>query len=147
MCLVSAIRTPFVANKPILVYKMLRRIPFRYRVRETPYQFLKISFKNGVCTLSSKLKYTTFISLHDFTEVSEGIHAWKRKKYANDAADCYKFYYGGRARIHYAVIPKGAKYFVGDYDIVSEKMIIFINRKDLKKSEYAYLLEEAENAI
>lgn len=146
MCLVSEISTPLVAEKPILVYKMLKRLPFRYRVKETPYQFLKILFKKGVCTLSAKLKYT-FIPYHDFTEVSEGIHAWKRKKCANDAAECYKSCYGGGTSIHYAVIPKGAKYFVGDYDIVSEKMIIFLNRKELNKSEYAYLLEEAENAF
>ena len=146
MCLVSEIRTPLVAEKPILVYKMLKRLPFRYRVKETPYQYLKISFEKGVCTLSAKLKYM-FVSFRGFTEVSEGIHAWKRETWADDAAECYKTYQGGRAGIHYAVIPKGEKYFVGKYDIVSEKMIIFLNRRALKKSEYAYLLKEAENDI
>lgn len=146
MCLVSEIKTPLVAEKPILVYKMLKRLPFRYRVKETPYQNLKISFEKGVCTLSAKLKYM-FIHLINATEVSEGIHAWKTKTWANEAADCYKNYNGGRAGIHYAVIPKGEKYFVGKFDIVSEKMIIFLNKRDLKKSEYAYLLKEAENAV
>lgn len=146
MCLVSEIRTPLVAEKPILVYKMLKRLPFRYRVRETPYQFLKILFENGVCTLSAKLKYM-FVPSHDYTQVSNGIHAWQRETWADEAADCYKSYNAGRASIHYAVIPKGEKYFVGAYDIVSEKMIIFLNREALKKSEYAYLLKEAENAV
>lgn len=145
MCLVSEIRTPLVAEKPILVYKMLKRLPFRYRVKETPYQNLKISFEKGVCTLSAKLKY--MFTLISATEVSEGIHAWRRKTWANEAAYRYKRYNGGRAGIHYAVIPKGEKYFVGNYDIVSEKMIIFLNKRDLKKSEYAYLLKEAEKAI
>lgn len=123
-------RAKKVGAKPILVHKLLEWDNGRL---QTPYEYLPIVFENGQRTIYGE----GFMSVHDkreefFTEVEEGVHAYRTAESALDGIleakenwDFEKFY---------GVIPTGELYFVGrDGDIVASKMIIFKSKRSLNK--------------
>lgn len=41
-------------------------------------------------------------------------------------------------KTYYAVIPKGATYYIGNnFDVATDKLIVFLTKEDFEKSEYA----------
>ena len=118
---------PLVADEDIVVYKTLdhRDVFTGKEVIRTPYQFYPISFKDGKCVMDG------YLECYPNTSVSFGFHSYVDKESAD--ISCIIFAESGMTK-HWAIIPKGGRYFLGNYgDAVSDKLIIFETRKDFKK--------------
>ena len=125
-----------VGRKPLLVWKLLE---YNEDIRgyATPYQYLPITFKNGMKVVNGvgfspvvKKSYSYDIVS---TAVNEGVHAYRTKDRAINAtiealANKWEF-----VRFP-AIIPSGERYFIGkDGDIVASQMIIFKSTVSLNK--------------
>ena len=130
MCLVKSsifkahYSKPLVADEDIVVYKALdHRDAFTgKKTLRTPYQFYPISFKDGKCIMDGYLECTLNKS------VSFGFHSYADEKEAD--AKC-KLFQESEMTKHWAIIPKGGRYFLGeDRDVVSDKLIIFETKED-----------------
>ena len=118
---------PFVAEKDIIVYKALdhRDSSTGKKTLRTPYQYCPISFTDGKCVMDGDLECTydknVSIGFHTFT--SEGLISLVCEMFT-----------ATKMTKHWAIIPKGSKYFIGIEDeIVSNKLIIFKTREDFRK--------------
>lgn len=131
MCLTILKNTnKFVAESNILVYKCLDCEDDKYC---TPFQYVPIYFNNGKTELEVKnFTYSHHIDiLHISNTVNQGIHAYY--VYNETKEVCKAFGYCCGTKTHYAIIPKGAKYYVGNKgDVVSTKLIIFETEEDYK---------------
>lgn len=135
MCLTLLEETPKVAVKPILVYKLLGEInvdkPLK-AIKETPYQHMRVKFKLGKATLESK------ICVYINNTIYESIHAFRDISYSELVANVYGNHITCNIKTYYAVIPKGATYYIGTkYDVATDKLIVFLTKEDFEKSEYA----------
>lgn len=120
---------PFIAEKDIIVFKALDHYDLsnRKKVFCTPYQYYPIDFFDGKCIMKSDL-YKDI----DCCFVRIGIHSFRDEKSAKET--CAGFTETKMTK-HWAIIPKGSKYYIGnDNDIASDNLIIFRTRKDF--SEY-----------
>lgn len=145
----SGVRKPIVAKENILVFKVITALTTTYH---TPYQIFVIHFKNGVYNYK-----TTRMQIGEFDTqggylpncVTKGIHAWIDEKHAERCAGQYS-----NDRVFYCVIPKGAKFYIGDnFDVVSNKLIVYehksyydianINAKNMD----LYLTEQFEDIV
>ena len=67
--------------------------------------------------------------LEEYVDV--GVHAFTSEERINIRCNMFP---ETKMTKHWAVIPKGSKYFIGDLDdIVSNKLIIFRTREDFRK--------------
>ena len=127
---------PLVAKENIIVFKLLNHyVGALPSVFSTPYRAYQIDF--GIRGSVGRFEYPhTELKLSSFGtgNVTEGIHAFVRPYSDED----------GKLHIFHAIIPKGAKYYIGDSgDIVADKMIIFQDIQNMRE----YLFDRKENAM
>ena len=132
MCLFKSIihnkdySKPFIAEKDIVVYKALEHCNiFELKYFYTPFMNYPIVFVDGKCIIFSVLKTN---SSH---YVGEGVHAFLNEKMIkiNELFPLTK-----KIVKHWAIIPKGSKYYIGtNEDIVSNELIVFKTREDFRK--------------
>lgn len=119
-----------VAKQSILVYKMLEAKGKNYR---TPYMNKAVNFDDeyGMFfykTTRFSIDRTYFYKKYHY-DVSRGIHSF----FDFDKANCAKDYHTNfglniTTNIHYAIIPKGSKFYIGsNYDIASSNLVVFEN--------------------
>lgn len=131
MCLNAINEHAWTAERPILVYKIL--IDYGFFTKITPFMDFKIKFKLGRSQEYVSNLGKSVYKYNSETIIKEGLHAMYNKTIAKIVSDRL-----GRAKVYYAVIPKGAKYYVGkDHDIVSDRQIIFRTERAFKRSEYS----------
>jgi len=119
---------PFIAKKDIIVFKALDHYDLFNGKKTicTPYQFYPIDFIDGKCVMKSDL-YTE----SDSRFVNIGVHSFTKEEKAEKT--CAGFPETKMTK-HWAIIPKGSKYYIGvDNDIVSNNLIIFRTREDFRK--------------
>lgn len=130
MCLVKSsifkrnYSKPLVADEDIVVYKALdhRNIFTGEKVIRTPYQFYPISFKDGKCVMDG------YLECNRFKSVSYGFHSYVDEEKADMSCKCFP---ETEMTKHWAIIPKGGRYFLGnDGDVVSDKLIIFETKEN-----------------
>lgn len=116
MCLVISLRyhkyqlEPLIANEDILVYKRLNHYG-KSKDYYTPVMDTIVNFYRNKAILQDNFGLWNGC-------VEEGIHSYYVEK-------------ENPFGMHYAIIPKGTKFFIGcDGDVVSEKLIIY-KRKPL----------------
>ena len=118
------------AKANILVYKCLDECRGNYC---TPYQYFPVYFEEGKCVL--KVKHFTYRNVINSNyivneiRVEGGIHSfykeWAALRVVND------FHEKDGTDKHYAIIPKGANYYIGvEGDVVSTELIVFETKKD-----------------
>ena len=114
---------PKIADTDILVYKMLTLNDEGEIV--TPYQrYLIIFDENGTFTYS-KVRLKKIGN----SEITKGIHS-----FLSEIGAWLLRYHEFDRSIHYAIIPKGSRYFIGVVgDIVSNNLIVFENKEVYKK--------------
>lgn len=135
MCLTAINEHAWTAERPILVYKILEDKGFFTKL--TPFMNFKIKFKHGRSQqYVSKLGKSVYEN-GSIVEIGEGLHAMYNKTMAKIISNnlvCREI----KTNVYYAVIPKGAKYYVGvNHDIVSDRQIIFRTERAFKRSEYS----------
>ena len=123
-----------VAKQSILVYKVLEVEGKHYH---TPFEYMAINFddeygmffyKTTRFSIDVHNKYTYF--------VSKGIHSYIDFDEANYTNARMKHLYYSNANIHYAIIPKGSKIYIGlDGDIVSSNLVVFKNKTKYNKNK------------
>lgn len=126
MCLIKLSNTgKMKAETDLKVYKCLdyNRSYDRY---STPFQFMRVEFdKNGKFAFEMDADLLNEVC----KMVEEGMHAYRAKAAADITSA--KFHEDNGTKTHYAVIPKGSYYYIGNKcDIVSNRMIIFKWKKD-----------------
>ena len=132
MCLFKSIihnkdySKPFIAEKDIIVYKALQHVNcFELKCFYTPFILYPIVFVDGKCIISSVLKTN---SSH---YVGEGVHAFVNEKMIKVTSEFLPLI---KIVKHWAIIPKGSKYYIGaNEDIVSNELIVFKTREDFRK--------------
>lgn len=112
-----------VAQEDILVYKCLDCINGKYC---TPFQYMPIMFTKGKYAYNKvnmpKSKY-----YWNYT-IGVGIHAYSTKGKAIMVVKDYHKTNG--TSIHYAVIPKGSNFYIGNNDdIVSNNLIVYRDKR------------------
>ena len=113
-----------IAKQSILVYKVLEIEGKHYY---TPFISKGINFDNEYGMFFYK---TTKFSIdrddqHHY-DVLRGIHSCIDFDKANCISGYFKIF--GVSNIHYAIIPKGSKFYIGsDCDIVSSNLVVFEN--------------------
>lgn len=118
-----------VAKQSILVYKVLEVIGKHYR---TPYMLESVNFDDEYGMLFYKTTRFSFdkeyLSKRNYKHlVVKGAHSY----FSLDRANYDKIFFeilSGSATIHYAIIPKGSKFYIGsNYDIASSNLVVFEN--------------------
>ena len=116
----------FVAKEDILVYKCLDCNNGKYC---TPFKYMPIVFTKGKY-LYNKVKMSQKIGcgIRKNALVSEGIHSYIAKNKAVEVSKSFCHHYG--TSMHYAVIPKGSNFYIGDdADIVSNNLIVYREKR------------------
>ena len=129
-----------IAEKDILVFKCL---DYRCGEYATSFRYYPIRFDSGNKTeLSAEIQKgdKQYVDGEYFDTILAGIHAYRNLGYATLIAYSYNMLFN--TNVHYAIIPKGTKYYIGEHeDIVAERMIIFKNKKDYFKNLEEKLVE------
>jgi hypothetical protein len=118
----DAKKTPFIAAKNITVWKVVEKENGKFK---SPYMSA-FKWEEGQ-TYTSKLKCKVEKSEYNgwLLQVDEGLHAAMTKQMAMNI-----FYYSNTRRIIEMIIPKGAKYYIGNRgDIVADTMKFPIGAK------------------
>lgn len=133
MCLCKSIihnkdySKPFIAEKDIIVYKALGNYYcFGIKHFYTPFMNYPIVFVDGKCIISSVLQ------TNSSPYVRNGVHACVNENLIKITIE----FFSETKKItkHWAIIPKGSKYYFGaDEDIVSNELIVFKTREDFRK--------------
>lgn len=144
MCLLLLEKKPKMAVKPILVYKVLEEIdaekPLK-TIKETPFQYMRVKFKHRKTTLESKI--CVYHSM-----VNESIHAYRDMSFSELVVRELDNHRAWGMKTYYAVIPKGATYYIGkNCDVATNKLIVFLTKEDFEKSEYAKDYKVFENYV
>lgn len=116
---------PLVAEENILVYKWLHPIGDIYI---TPFQYKRVPLYCGQTLLSIK-RFKVIYNLGDIARINQGIHAKtvSEKDLNKDFLEEIKRV----AEEHLAVIPKGARFYIGDeQDVVSDRLFIYESKQD-----------------
>lgn len=116
-----AYRRARTVTSPILVYKVLKRVGgSEYAI--SPFRNFHWLFGKEH---TAKFSHNYYYDEHN---IDEGLHAFGNRQKANDLKS-----YGYGRRVYYAVIPVGAKVYMGmDDDIVSTKMTVYASLNDLQ---------------
>ena len=146
MCLVLIENKAQIAEKPILVFKILENIHYGFNaknpknVKETPFRQFRLKFIRGEATLESaiKVEYSDPTDPFSLQVINKAIHSYELLDVAEkNRHDMDPFGFWGTS-VHYAIIPKGSTYYIGaECDVASNKLIIFKTKEDFEKSEYA----------
>ena len=116
----------FVAKEDILVYKCLDCNDGEYC---TPFQYMPIVFTKGKYVYNKvKMSQKIGCGIRKNALVSEGIHAYSTRDKAIKVAKDFRKSNG--TYMHYAVIPKGSNFYVGQSDdIVSNNLIVYREKR------------------
>ena len=116
----------FVAKEDILVYKCLDCNDGEYC---TPFQYMPIVFTKGKYVYNKvKMSQKIGCGIRKNALVSEGIHAYSTRDKAIKVAKDFRKSNG--TYMHYAVIPKGSNFYVGQCDdIVSNNLIVYREKR------------------
>lgn len=101
-------------------YKYVNGSQIEFKIYETPFQFIQVQFKDGQL-LQKASGNGAHLGKRTSWEVNQGIHSVT-------CMNKYEFSKNHNVFIkwHYAVIPKGTNFFIGDYDdVVSERLLVF----------------------
>ncbi len=118
-----AYRRPRTVTSPILVYKVLKHENnTEYAI--SPYRKFRWMF--GV---EHTAKFSHDVdNYYDEHTIDAGLHAYRNMQKANDLKSC-----GHGRRVYYAVIPVGAKVYMGCNDeIVATRMTVYASMAQLK---------------
>lgn len=138
MCLTLLENKAQIAEKPILVFKMLEeRSGYKLRpcktIKETPFRYMPVRFKNGRSTLESTIEV-----VEKYRQIQKGIHAYELLSIAQFNVKNIDSLGTWGCAVYYAVIPKGATYYLGTMcDIACDKLIVFQTKEHFEKSVYA----------
>ena len=115
-----------VAKEDILVYKCLDCNDGEYC---TPFQYMPIAFTKGKYAYNKvKMSKKIYCGIRKNALVSEGIHAYSTRDKAIKVAKDFRKSNG--TYMHYAVIPKGSNFYVGQSDdIVSNNLIVYREKR------------------
>ena len=119
----KAFRRPRTVTSPILVYKVLKYVnSCEYAI--SPYRNFHWFFgKERTAKFGHDVD-----NYYDGHSIDEGLHAFRNMQNANLLKSS-----GYGRRVYYAVIPVGAKVYMGDNDdIVSTKMTVYASLSDLQ---------------
>ena len=120
-----------VAKEDILVYKCLDCTSGEYC---TPFQYMPIMFTKGKYVYN-KVNMDESVVCHEnekFACIYSGIHAYSAKVKAIMVAK--DFHKTNGTSMHYAVIPKGSNFYVGQSDnIVSNNLIVYREKRCFDK--------------
>ena len=138
MCLVLLENKPKMAVKPILVYKVLEEIdaekPLK-TIKETPFRYMRVKFKHRKTTLESKI--CVYYGSDNYA-VHESIHAFRDISFSESVVRELDSHRVWGMKTYYAVIPKGATYYIGNnFDVATNKLIVFLTKEDFEESVYA----------
>ena len=113
-----------IAKQSILVYKVLEIEGKHYY---TPFISKGINFDNEYGMFFYKTtKFSIDRDDQRHYDVLRGIHSCIDFDKANCISGYFKIF--GVSNIHYAIIPKGSKFYIGsDCDIVSSNLVVFEN--------------------
>ena len=116
----------FVAKEDILVYKCLDCIDGEY---STPFQYMPIIFERGKYVYNKiRISQKIGCGIRESALISKGIHAYSAKVKAIMAAK--DFHKTNGTSMHYAVIPKGSNFYIGNNDdIVSNNLIVYRDKR------------------
>ena len=116
----------FVAKEDILVYKCLDCNDGEYC---TPFQYMPIVFTKGKYVYNKvKMSQKIGCGIRKNALVSEGIHAYSTRDKAIKVAKDFRKSNG--TYMHYAVIPKGSNFYIGDNaDVVSNNLIVYREKR------------------
>ncbi len=124
-----------IAKQSILVYKVLEVGDKHY---QTPYESMPIYFDKEYGMFSYKTTRFSILSdkRNNYYSVSIGIHSY----IDFDEANCTNVFLknlGCYPSIHYAIIPKGSKFYIGRHfdDIVSNNLVVFKNKTKYNKNK------------
>lgn len=123
-------RAKKVGSKPLLVWKLLE---YQKKIKRytTPYQYLPITFDNGMKAVEG-IGFRTVVAYS--TQVNEGVHAYRTTNISRNAIEKARDYCSWEFKQFPAIIPSGESYFIGkDGDIVASRMIIFRSKRSLDK--------------
>ena len=113
----------FVAKEDILVYKCLDCNDGEYC---TPFQHMPIVFTKGKYAYNKVNMPKSKCEWND--TIGVGIHSYRAKDKA--IALSKSFYWGNGTSMHYAVIPKGSNFYIGNNgDIVSNNLIVYREKR------------------
>lgn len=116
----------FVAKEDILVYKCLDCNDGEYC---TPFQYMPIVFTKGKYVYNKvKMSQKIGCGIRKNALVSQGIHAYRTR---DKAINVSKGFHGTNGTyMHYAVIPKGSNFYIGDNaDVVSNNLIVYREKR------------------
>lgn len=136
----------FVAKEDILVYKCLDYINGEYC---TSFQYMPIIFTKGKYAYNKVNMPKSKCYWND--TIGVGIHAYSTRGKAIELSK--SFYWNNGTSMHYAVIPKGSNFYIGNNDdIVSNNLIVYRKKRcfdrhypsiiDFKQYIDKYLKEE-----
>ena len=136
----------FAAKEDILAYKCLDYKNGKYY---TPFQYMPIVFTKGKYAYNKVNMPKSKCEWND--TIGVGIHAYSTKNAAIALSKSY--YWGNGTSMHYAVIPKGSNFYIGNNgDIVSNNLIVYREKRcfdrhypsiiDFKQYIDKYLKEE-----
>jgi hypothetical protein len=110
-------KKPHVAKQPILVWKWLKVLNNNYG--RSPYMYTLWRFGT---------EYTAKFSYDNYDNVEAGLHAFFTK-------DAHRIRWNDYAILYPAVIPVGAKYWIGtDGEIVSTALTVYRTEQDCLKA-------------
>lgn len=131
-----------VAKQSILVYKVLEVEGKHYH---TPFEYMAINFNDEYGMFFYKTTRFNINRTHfDLSDghkcaydVWRGIHSYIDFGEADYTTDYMKNLYDStNPNIHYAIIPKGSKFYIGcDDDIVSSNLVVFKNKTKYNKNK------------
>lgn len=119
----------FVAKEDILVYKCLDYYYYN-GVYCTPFQYMPIMFTKGKYVYNKvNMKESVACCANEkFACIYSGIHAYSAKVKAIMVAK--DFHKTNGTSMHYAVIPKGSNFYIGNNDdIVSNNLIVYRDKR------------------
>lgn len=116
----------FVAKEDILVYKCLNCNDGEYC---TPFQYMPIAFTKGKYVYNKvKMSQKIGCRTRENALVSKGIHSYSTRGKAIMVAK--KFRKRNETSMHYAVIPKGSNFYIGNNDdVVSNNLIVYRDKR------------------
>jgi hypothetical protein len=128
MCLFTTQQEPLIAEEDIEVYKILRDD------LSSPSQEFKYE-QNKLYSTEDEEKFIDYIDIDisdelsnkkvTYLKISKGFfHSYMLKKYSVNMMVYFSYFDNTNRRLFKAIIPKGAKYYIGDVDICSNKIII-----------------------
>lgn len=111
-------KTPLIAKKDILVYKILQKYN-----NHSPYYYMKYE-KGFLYYQDGKRQFSSYIMPLVFSwnlEINQGLHSYKNKKVAEDCL--FSVFTDPSYKIVEMIVPKGSKYFENDGEIVSNQLL------------------------